>query len=104
MGNLAKDFPIQKIIDGYTLALHFQVMNVKVSKWGNSLAVRIPSNIARSIHLHEGGDLEINEDGEKIILKPVKEKKYSMDSLLSEVKKDNIHTEFETSRVGSEEW
>ena len=79
-------------------------MNVKVSKWGNSLAVRIPSNIARSIHLREGIDVEIEEDGEKIVLKPAKEKKYSLESLLSEVKTDNIHTECKTTRVGVEEW
>ena len=79
-------------------------MNVKINKWGNSLAIRIPSNIARSIHLREGTDLEIEKDGEKIVLKPTKKKKYSLDSLLSGVKKDNIHTEFETSETGAEEW
>ena len=79
-------------------------MNVKVSKWGNSLAVRIPSSIVRSIHLHEGSDLEIKEDGENILLKPSQSHKYSLDSLLSGVKEDNIHAEFETFRVGAEEW
>lgn len=79
-------------------------MNIKISKWGNSLAVRIPSSIVRSTHLYEGIDLEIEKDGEKIVLKPAKEKKYSLDSLLSGVKKDAIHAEVETFGVGAEEW
>jgi antitoxin MazE len=33
-------------------------MNLQVSKWGNSLAMRIPSEIARSLGLREGDSVE----------------------------------------------
>ena len=33
-------------------------MNLQVAKWGNSLALRIPADIARSIGIKEGDRLE----------------------------------------------
>jgi len=84
--------------------LHLGVMNVKISKWGNSLAVRIPSNVAQSVRLREGVDLEIKEDGKRIVLEPVQKKSYSLDSLLSKVTKKNIHQEITSERTGLEEW
>ena len=33
-------------------------MNLQVAKWGNSLAVRIPAEIVRSIGIKEGDSLE----------------------------------------------
>jgi antitoxin MazE len=32
---------------------------VQVSKWGNSLAVRIPADVARALGLKEGDDVEL---------------------------------------------
>ena len=33
-------------------------MNLQVSKWGNSLALRIPAEVVRSIGIKEGDSLE----------------------------------------------
>ena len=40
-------------------------MNLQVSKWGNSLALRIPSDLARRLDLHEGDtvDARLMADG-----------------------------------------
>jgi len=40
-------------------------MDLKLAKWGNSLALRIPSEIVRRLGLHEGAALEaqITVDG-----------------------------------------
>jgi antitoxin MazE len=40
-------------------------MDLQVSKWGNSLALRIPSEIVRRLGLHEGATVEaqLNVDG-----------------------------------------
>ncbi len=40
-------------------------MNLQVSKWGNSLAMRIPSDIARRLGLREGDsvDAQLTVDG-----------------------------------------
>lgn len=32
---------------------------MQVSKWGNSLAVRIPKDVARALGLREGDDIEL---------------------------------------------
>lgn len=37
------------------------MQNIIVSKWGNSLGVRIPSNVVKSLNLKEGDSLTIKE-------------------------------------------
>ncbi len=43
---------------------------VSVSKWGNSLAVRIPKSVAQELHLKAGKELLLmkEEDGIKLLL------------------------------------
>ena len=36
---------------------------MQVSKWGNSLAVRLPATIVEALHLKEGDDIEIHMVG-----------------------------------------
>jgi len=36
---------------------------MKVSKWGNSLAIRLPAVIVRALELKEGDDIEIRVAG-----------------------------------------
>lgn len=36
---------------------------VQVAKWGNSLAVRLPSSVVEALNLHEGDQIEIYVDG-----------------------------------------
>jgi antitoxin MazE len=36
---------------------------MQVSKWGNSLAVRLPSSVVESLHLKEGDQIEIRVAG-----------------------------------------
>lgn len=38
---------------------------MKVSKWGNSLAVRLPTAVVEALELKEGDDIEIRIAGEK---------------------------------------
>ena len=39
---------------------------MQVSKWGNSLAVRLPSSIVKALHLKEGDDIEITIAEERL--------------------------------------
>ncbi|HEX7026318.1 MAG TPA: AbrB/MazE/SpoVT family DNA-binding domain-containing protein [Gammaproteobacteria bacterium] len=32
---------------------------MQVSKWGNSLAIRLPSSVVEALQLHEGDDIEV---------------------------------------------
>lgn len=38
---------------------------MQVSKWGNSLAVRLPAALVEALELKEGDDIEIRVAGEK---------------------------------------
>ena len=45
---------------------------VKVSKWGNSLGIRIPADVIRETHFFEGEELQIiAEKSGKITLSPL---------------------------------
>ena len=43
---------------------------MQVAKWGNSLAVRIPADVARSLGLKEGDDVQLRsaKEGELVLL------------------------------------
>ena len=52
----------------YTMFIHFEEDNmstVTLTKWGNSIGIRIPSAIIKEAHLYPGEELEIkaNEKG-----------------------------------------
>ena len=38
---------------------------MQVSKWGNSLAIRIPARVAEALHLEEGDEVEIRIAGDR---------------------------------------
>jgi antitoxin MazE len=38
---------------------------MQVSKWGNSLAVRLPAAVVEMLQLHEGDDIEIRIAGDR---------------------------------------
>ena len=79
-------------------------MKTIVSKWGNSLALRIPKAIAESHAIEEGSSLEITDSQDGIIIRPISEKP-TLDSLLSGITKENLQTEISTGDAqGKEFW
>ena len=49
---------------------------MQVSKWGNSLAIRLPASVVEALKLHEGDDIEViiaDERVFKVRKKPDKE-------------------------------
>lgn len=38
---------------------------MQVSKWGNSLAIRLPASVCEALQLHEGDDIEVLVAGER---------------------------------------
>ena len=80
-------------------------MRVQVQKWGNSLALRIPSSFAKESHIEKGSEVELSLEAGKIVVNPVKKPAYALDDLLSGVTEDNLHSEVETGpSVGKEVW
>lgn len=39
---------------------------MQVSKWGNSLAIRLPAAVVEALELHEGDDIEVVIAGERL--------------------------------------
>ena len=47
-------------------------MNVKVSKWGNSLGLRIPKSAVETLGLNDNDTVSIETKGKSIIIKSAK--------------------------------
>lgn len=77
-------------------------MKVYVSKWGNSLAVRIPKSVAEAAGFQEGSELDITATDSEVRLKRLE---YSLESLLQHVTQENLHSEVEWGQpIGKETW
>lgn len=68
-------------------------MNTTVRKWGNSLGVRIPSVIAKDLMLGPGSQVEMIEDSNQIIIRPIQNLR--LEDMLRDVTDSNIHAEIE---------
>ncbi|MGG0717602.1 AbrB/MazE/SpoVT family DNA-binding domain-containing protein [Robertmurraya massiliosenegalensis] len=68
---------------------------VTVKKWGNSLAVRIPSQFAKNLGLRHGSQIELELLADEIVIRPVQTKP-TLDHLLAQTKgKTNPHLDFD---------
>jgi antitoxin MazE len=80
-------------------------MHVRVQKWGNSLAVRIPKPLAKDAEVTEGTVLNLAVFDGKVVATPVEQKKLSLRELLAKVNKKNLHEEVDFGRpAGREIW
>ena len=78
-------------------------MQATLQKWGNSLGIRIPNLIVRELSLKNGSVVDINDNGNEIIIKPVKKNRLS--EMLEKINDENIHQEIKTTGpVGNEIW
>ncbi|OQW50822.1 MAG: MazE family transcriptional regulator [Proteobacteria bacterium SG_bin7] len=78
-------------------------MSVKIQKWGNSLGVRIPKTVIEKVNLSENSEVEIESKNGTIVIFPAK-KEYSLDSLLEQITKNNLHSEKDFKTEGNEVW
>lgn len=76
-----------------------------ISKWGNSLAVRIPLAIAKQASLREGDCVKLTLDREgRIVLRPAR-RKYELSELVAQITPKNRHRETDWGRPqGEESW
>jgi len=80
------------------------MMQARIQKWGNSLAIRIPKPFALEVGLEQNSLVVVSISEGKLVLEPVKPS-YSLEELLAQVTKDNLHQEIETGLpVGNEVW
>ena len=77
-------------------------MVIKVQKWGNSLAIRIPKAFREETYLSTGSLVDLSVEDNKLIIKPLK-KKYTLEELLLKIDKNNLHKdEFSSNPIGKE--
>ncbi len=82
-----------------------QSMEVKVKKSGDSLMLRIPKLLANELGLLDDSQVELSIIDKKLVIKPVPEHELSLESLMAQVTKDNLHGEFDTGfAIGKEIW
>ncbi|TXM90839.1 AbrB/MazE/SpoVT family DNA-binding domain-containing protein [Methylobacterium sp. WL30] len=79
---------------------------VQFSRWGNSLALRIPAQILRDVGAAEGSTAELSVEEGRIVIAPRAEPpRYTFDGLLAGITKENLHDDqFEGRTVGDEIW
>ena len=79
-------------------------MKTRVQKWGNSLAVRIPSHLVRETGLEYNTAVEMKVVDGKLVIQRSDETP-TLEALLAEVTEDNLHTSVDTGEaVGNEVW
>ena len=78
-------------------------MDAVVRKWGNSLGIRIPGNMAKEIALKDGTSVDIESENGQIIIKP--RTRYVLNDMLGKISSENIHEEIDSNGVlGNEIW
>lgn len=46
---------------------------LQVKHWGNSLGVRLPSAVAKLLHIHVNQQVKLTVEGDRIVIAPIKE-------------------------------
>ena len=76
----------------------------QVSKWGNSLGLRLPKAVAREAQLGEGDTVDVTVDDGAIVIRPSRPR-YSLDELVRRITPKNRHDETAwDSPLGNEVW
>ena len=78
-------------------------MKVKIKKWGNSFAIRIPRSIVDDARLENESEVDVSVANGRILLVPVPKAVITLESLLAGVTEGNKHREVDTGApVGNE--
>jgi antitoxin MazE len=76
----------------------------QVSKWGNSLGLRIPKTVAREVQLGEGDTVQVSVGNGTIMIRPSRPR-YVLDDLVRRITPKNRHHESDWGGpLGDEVW
>jgi antitoxin MazE len=78
-------------------------MSVKIQKWGNSLGVRIPKAAIEKANLRENSEVEVEFKNGSIVIVP-QNTRYSLESLLDQITRSNLHRVDDLKAEGNEVW
>lgn len=69
-------------------------MQVQLARWGNSLGIRIPKDIAAQVGLRDGARVEIQAEGDRIVI-TTDRPRYDLADLLKDVTPDAMRDAFD---------
>lgn len=69
-------------------------METKIQKWGNSLGIRIPNALVKSLSLKPNDELEISEQDKKIVIVKPDKTKISLEDRIKKYNSKNIINDF----------
>jgi len=76
-----------------------------VKKWGNSAAVRIPASMMEAAHLQLDEEVDVREEGGRIVIEPLRQKTFNLDELLKAITSSNRHEPLDFGPpAGNEVW
>ena len=74
----------------------------QVTKWGNSLAVRIPKEVAEQCKIVEGASVQLDLCSDRI---EIRKRAYDITTMVDQITSDNIHGEQDFGTpLGKEPW
>lgn len=82
-------------------------MRTEFVRWGNSLALRVPSAFAKEVGATEGKRAEMTVERGALVVKVVKQRRhrYELEQLINGITNENRHPETEWGPpVGNEIW
>ena len=80
-------------------------MKTTVQQWGNSLALRIPRAFAQQTSVRRGTSISLTVKNGRMVIEPLKRRKYSLKQLVSKITPQNRHPETDWGRpMGKEVW
>jgi antitoxin MazE len=76
-----------------------------VKKWGNSAAVRIPASVMQATRLDLDEVVDVREEAGRIVIEPVRQKTYALETLLKGITPTNQHEAVDFGpAMGKEAW
>lgn len=69
-------------------------MQVHISKWGNSLGLRLPQALARQVGIAEGQKVEVIADGDRLVIRATPPS-YTLKDLLIDMSPDAMRDAFD---------
>jgi antitoxin MazE len=80
-------------------------MRIRVQKWGNSLAFRIPRSYAVETAIESGSEMDLTLEDGRLVLTPLPIPNYRLEDLLDGITPENLHGEIDTGpSMGAEAW
>lgn len=80
-------------------------MAIQVKKWGNSASVCIPASVMAAASLRIDQEVDVREEGGRIIIEPITAPSYDLDQLLQAMVPTTLPETIDFgAEVGNEAW